>query len=55
MKKLVVPVIVSLACITLSLVLLASPAFAGGDQNCNRHRGDVGQGAVIQNQIRNND
>ena len=30
---------------------LAAAAFAGGDKNCLRHQGDIGQGAVEQHQI----
>lgn len=36
------------------LGFVVGAAFAGGDQNCNQHRGDIGQGAVEQHQIRVN-
>ena len=45
MKKIV---ITTLICLFLSSAL----AFAGGDQNMNRHDGELGQGEV--NQVRNN-
>ena len=34
-----------------TFVLSTISAFAGGDQNTNRHRGDKGKGSVVQNQI----
>ncbi|MBD3264852.1 MAG: hypothetical protein GF375_07095 [Candidatus Omnitrophica bacterium] len=33
---------------------VAGIAFAGGDKNCNRHRGDKGQGQTEQHQNRIN-
>lgn len=36
----------------LLMVLMSGAALAGGDQNCNQHRGDKGQGSVVQNQVR---
>ncbi|MCB1196132.1 hypothetical protein KDK77_08090 [bacterium] len=38
--------------LTTLFVLSTATAFAGGDKNKNRHKGDKGQGSVIQNQIR---
>ena len=35
------------------MAFTAGAVFAGGDQNCIRHRGDNGQGEVVQNQVRN--
>jgi hypothetical protein len=36
------------------LCATAVAAFAVGDKNCNRHQGDIGQGSVLQYQIRTN-
>lgn len=36
----------------LLMVLMSGSVLAGGDQNCNQHRGDKGQGSVVQNQVR---
>ena len=44
--------IVPLICV---LAFIAATAFAGGDQNCCRHRGDKGQGEVHQHQAPFND
>ena len=41
----------------LAAVLFAfmvTAAFAGGDKNCHRHRGEIGQGSVEQHQVRVN-
>jgi len=39
----VIVIVILLLCFTVT------PVFAGGDQNCERHRGDEGQGSVVQN------
>ena len=36
------------------LVFAISSVFAGGDKNCIRHLGDIGQGSVVQNQVQVN-
>lgn len=36
----------------LLMVLMSGTVMAGGDQNCEQHRGDKGQGAVVQMQTR---
>ena len=43
--------IVAIMCV---LIFVSAVAFSGGDQNCNRHRGDEGQGEVEQHQHRVN-
>ena len=43
--------------IMLILVIVgfvAASAFAGGDKNCIRHQGDIGEGSVVQNQYQVN-
>ena len=47
MKKLFLVILA----VTAVFVLVASPAFAGGGQNCETNRGDGGQGEVNQVQI----
>ena len=47
MKKLFLVILA----VTAIFVLVASPAFAGGGQNCETNRGEAGQGAVVQTQV----
>ncbi len=54
MKRIPRYVSMFLLVLVLLLSLLASTVMAGGDQVCNTHQGDLGQGSVEQHQIRNN-